>query len=180
MAALQGIAPTPRLFGATNAALSVELNALGEVAFATSTVARERVVALAGAFRPPASTPWTTVGRMAHRFAEDYFDRIHLTPIALSLGNVVSELTREIAVWNAWRTVPQTLTALRLMGDAGSTLTAPAFVTTPMPLRTPDFGFDHACSISVSSGQLVCWGENSDGQLGDGTGFEALPLQVAP
>lgn len=61
-----------------------------------------------------------------------------------------------------------------------ATLTAPALVTTPMPLRTPDFGFDHACSISVSNGRLVCWGENSDGQLGDGTGFEAVPLQVAP
>ena len=133
MAALQGIAPTPRLFGATNAALSVELNALGEGAFAPATYARERLTARAGAFRMPVASRWATQGRLAHRFAEDYFDRIHLTPIALSLGNVVSELTREIAVWNAWRATPQTLTALRLMGDAGSTLTAPAAL--PLSLR---------------------------------------------
>ncbi len=133
MAALQGIAPTPRLFGATNAALSVELNALGEVAFAPATYARERVTARAGAFRMPGASRWASQGRLAHRFADDYFDRIHLTPIALSLGNVVSELTREIAVWNAWRTTPQTLTALRLIGDAGSTLTAPGSL--PLPLR---------------------------------------------
>ena len=133
MAALQGIAPTPRLFGATNAALSVELNALGEGAFAPATYARERLTARAGAFRMPVALRWATQGRLAHRFAEDYFDRIHLTPIALSLGNVVSELTREIAVWNAWRATPQTLTALRLMGDAGSTLTAPAAL--PLSLR---------------------------------------------
>ena len=133
MAALQGIAPTPRLFGATNAALSVELNALGEGAFAPATHARERLVALAGAFRPLASTPWPMTGRMAHRFADDLFDRIHVLPTALSLGNVVSELTREIAVWNAWRATPQTLTALRLIGDAGSTLAAP--VALPMSLR---------------------------------------------
>lgn len=133
MAALQGIAPTPRLFGATNAALSVELNALGEGAFAPATYAREGLTARAGAFRMPGASRWATQGRLAHRFAEDYFDRIHLTPIALSLGNVVSELTREIAVWNAWRATPQTLTALRLMGDAGSTLAAP--VVLPMSLR---------------------------------------------
>lgn len=133
MAALQGIAPTPRSFGAVNPALSIELNALGEVTFATSTYARERFVALAGAFRHPASTPWPTTGRMAHRFAEDFFDRLHVLPTALSLGNVVSELTREIAVWNAWRATSQTLTALRLDGDAGSTLTAPAAL--PLPLR---------------------------------------------
>ncbi|MCC6561239.1 MAG: hypothetical protein IT478_07780, partial [Xanthomonadales bacterium] len=133
MAALIGLAPTPRLFGATNPALSIELNALGEATLAPATYAREHLVAWAGAFRAPASTPWPVTGRLAHRFAEDYFDRIHLTPIALSLGNVVSELTREIAVWNAWRTHPQTLTALRLDGDTGSTLDAP--VALPMTLR---------------------------------------------
>lgn len=133
MAALQGIAPTPRLFGATNAALSVELNALGEGAFAQATYARERLTARPGAFRMPGASRWATQGRLAHGFADDYFDRIHLTPIALSLGNVVSELTREIAVWNAWRATPQTLTALRLIGDAGSTLAAP--VALPMSLR---------------------------------------------
>lgn len=133
MAALQGIAPTPRLFGTTNTALSVELNALGEGAFAQATYARERLTARGGAFRSSDAMRWPATGRLAHRFAEDYFDRIHLTPIALSLGNVVSELTREIAVWNAWRATPQTLTALRLMGDAGSTLAAP--VALPMSLR---------------------------------------------
>ncbi|MBN8214300.1 MAG: hypothetical protein J0M09_15350 [Xanthomonadales bacterium] len=133
MAALQGIAPTPRLFGAINAALSVELNALGEGAFAPATYARERLVARAGAFRAPVALRWPATGRLAHRFAEDLFDRIHVLPTALSLGNVVSELTREIAVWNAWRATPQTLTALRLDGDAGSTLAAP--VALPMSLR---------------------------------------------
>lgn len=133
MAALQGIAPTPRLFGATNAALSAELNALGEVAFAPATYARERLVARGGAFRAPVALRWPATGRIAHRFAEDLFDRLHVLPTALPLGNVVSGLTREITVWNAWRTTPQTLTALRLDGDSGSTLTAP--VALPMSLR---------------------------------------------
>jgi hypothetical protein len=133
MAGLIGLAPTPRAFGATNPMLSIELNALGEGAFAPGTYARERLTAGAGAFRAPEAMRWPATGRLAHRFAEDLFDRVHVLPTALSLGNVVSELTREIAVWNAWRTVPQTLTALRLDGDAGSTLTAPGAL--PLALR---------------------------------------------
>ena len=130
MVALIGIAPTPRLFGATNPMLSIELNALGEGAFVPAAYRRDSLVAGAGAFRHADALRWPATGRLAHRFAGDYFDRIHLTPIAMSLGNVVSELTREVAVWNAWRTLPQTLTALRLDGDAGSTLVASA----PLPL----------------------------------------------
>ena len=133
MAGLIGIAPTPRAFGAINPALSIELNALGEGAFAPAAYRREGIVAWAGVFRAPAALRWPATGRLAHRFAEDLFDRIHVLPTALSLGNVVSELTREVAVWNAWRTIPQTLTGLRLDGDAGSTLAAPAAL--PLALR---------------------------------------------
>ncbi len=133
MAGLIGIAPTPRLFGAINPALSIELNALGEGAFVPAAHRRDSLVAGAGAFRHADGLRWPATGRLAHRFAEDYFDRIHLTPIALALGNVVSELTREVFVWNAWRTAPQTLTALRLEGDAGSTLVAPGVL--PLVLR---------------------------------------------
>ena len=103
MAGLIGIAPTPRAFGAPNPALSAELNALGEGAFAPAAYRRERLNAWAGAFRTADALRWPTTGRLAQRFAEDFFDRIHVLPTALSLGNVVSELTREIAVWNAWR-----------------------------------------------------------------------------
>ena len=133
MAGRIGIAPTPRAFGGSNPALSIELNALGEGTFAPTTHVRERFVAWVGAFRLPAPTPWPMSGRMAQRFAEDFFDRIHVLPTALSLGNVVSELTRDIAIWNAWRTVPQALIALHLDGDAGSTLAASAAL--PLNLR---------------------------------------------
>jgi hypothetical protein len=133
MAALIGIVPTPRLFGASNPALSIDVNALGEVRLDPAAYARERLTARSGVFRHADALRWSVTGRLAHRFAEDYFDRIHLTPIALALGNVVSELTRELAVWNAWRATPQTLTALRLEGDVGSTLVAPGAL--PLVLR---------------------------------------------
>lgn len=130
MAGLIGIAPTPRLFGAANPALSVELDRLGEGAFAPAAYGRERVVAWVSVFRVAGALRWSMSGRMAHRHADDLFDRIHVLPTALSLGNVVSELTREIVVWNAWRDRVQTLATLQLVGDAGSTLTPPA----PLPM----------------------------------------------
>ncbi len=122
MAGIVGIAPTPRLFGADEPALSPELRALTEVAFTPAPYARASLTARAGAFRQAASTPWPATGRMAHRFVDDYYDRIHLTPRALALGNVVSQVVREIAVWNACRTQPATVTALVLDGDAGITI----------------------------------------------------------
>lgn len=122
MAGLIGIAATPRLFGADEPALSPELRALNEVAFAAATYARVSLTAWAGAFRASMSTPWPVIGRLAQRFVDDYYDRIHLTPRALALGNVVSQVVREVAVWNAWRTRPATVTALVLDGDTGMTL----------------------------------------------------------
>ena len=81
MVALIGIAPTPRLFGATNPMLSIELNALGEGAFVPAAYRRDSLVAGAGAFRHADALRWPATGRLAHRFAGDYFDRIHLTPV---------------------------------------------------------------------------------------------------
>ncbi len=122
MAGLIGIAPTPRLFGADEPVLSPELRAFTEGAFVPAAYARERLLAVAGAFRQAASTPWPVIGRLAQRFVDDYYDRIHLTPRTLALGNVVSQVVREVSVWNAWRTQPATVTALVLDGDTGMTL----------------------------------------------------------
>ena len=69
MVALIGIAPTPRLFGATNPMLSIELNALGEGAFVPAAYRRDSLVAGAGAFRHADALRWPATGRLAHRFA---------------------------------------------------------------------------------------------------------------
>ena len=119
MAGLIGIAPTARLFGADEPALSPELRALTEVAFVPAAHARATLTAQVGAFQQAASTPWPATGRMAHRFVDDYYDRIHLTPRHLALGNVVSQVVREVAVWNAWRTRLATVTVLVLDGGDG-------------------------------------------------------------
>jgi hypothetical protein len=135
MAGLLGIAPTSRAFGADVPALSPELRALTDVAFAPAAYARARVCAVAGEFRQATATPWAVNGRMARRFVDDYYDRIHLTPRDLALGHVVSALTREVAVWNAWRTTSATITALVVDGDAGITVAPDVVPVACAPLQ---------------------------------------------
>ncbi len=44
-----------------------------------------------------------------------------------------------------------------------------------------DAGADHTCALYGTSGHLVCWGHNDEGQLGDGTNTDrAVATAVAP
>ena len=58
-------------------------------------------------------------------FFDDWYQRIHVTPAQLAMGNVVSVQTRMIAIWNAWLNTPQTLSAFAEQGADGITITAP-------------------------------------------------------
>ena len=59
----------------------------------------------------------------------DWYDRIHLIPGVLALGNLVSEQQRTIEVWNAWL-VPQRLASVVGVGTDGLTLTEPVAAPT--------------------------------------------------
>lgn len=55
----------------------------------------------------------------------DWYDRIHITPGAVDLGNVVSQQTQNVVVWNAY-TTPKTLASITATEAEGITLTEPA------------------------------------------------------
>ncbi len=59
----------------------------------------------------------------------DWYDRIHLIPGTLALGNLVQAQERTIEVWNAWH-IPQRLSALDGVGTDGLVLTEPAAAPT--------------------------------------------------
>ncbi|QWP77480.1 hypothetical protein J5226_03485 [Lysobacter sp. K5869] len=70
-------------------------------------------------------------GVMQPLFGDDFFDRIHVEPRVLNLGNVSSVQRRAVWVWNAFRSQALTLTEATLSGGEGIVLTAPG--APPLP-----------------------------------------------
>ncbi|ULU26588.1 hypothetical protein [Dyella terrae] len=64
-------------------------------------------------------------GEQSPSFFGDWYNRIHITPALLALGNVVSLQTRSIAVWNAWLDRPQTLATVTTQGADGVAIVPP-------------------------------------------------------
>lgn len=48
-------------------------------------------------------TPITLPGTRLQAFAGDFYDRIHITTRLLDLGNMISDQTSQITIWNAYR-----------------------------------------------------------------------------
>jgi len=44
-------------------------------------------------------------------------------------------------------------------------------------VRTLEAGATQICAIT-DSGKLLCWGEDSDGEMGDGTAWRVSPVRV--
>lgn len=59
-----------------------------------------------------------------HRYFDDYYNRIHMLPSHIDLGNLISERVFQIEVWNAYFTA-QNLAAINPINDTGLLLTAP-------------------------------------------------------
>lgn len=74
----------------------------------------------------PAAHPRSLVGLRARGYGDDYYQRVHVRPAHLALGNLSSNQVRSIEVWNAWRAASQTLDAVTIDDAAGISLTAPA------------------------------------------------------
>lgn len=67
----------------------------------------------------------TRAGVLAYQFNFlDFYNRIHVTPTSINLGNVVSVQERNISVWNAFFT-PQELNQIVELGMDGVTLSDP-------------------------------------------------------
>lgn len=55
-------------------------------------------------------------GLIAHSFVQDWYNRIHVRPTTLSLGNVASTQVTTVEVWNAYF-IPETLSAINGLQD---------------------------------------------------------------
>lgn len=57
-------------------------------------------------------------GAAAPNFGADWYDRVHVIPGEIALGNVISNVTRDVEVWNAWST-SKTLSSIAASGTTG-------------------------------------------------------------
>ncbi|PHR68509.1 hypothetical protein [Alcanivorax sp.] len=74
--------------------------------------------------QPVAENPRTPPARRLVRFLDDYYFRIHVTPPALDVGNVVSAQTHPVRIWNAYLE-PRTLNDLAADNAEGIQLAGP-------------------------------------------------------
>ncbi len=77
-------------------------------------------------------------GAMSPAFGADWYDRVHVIPGRLDLGNVISNITRQIEVWNAWGSA-KTLSFIAASGTTGgitlSGQSAPPLIFGPLQSR---------------------------------------------
>lgn len=75
---------------------------------------------------PTSVSHFSLSGSLAPSFAlQDWYNRIHISQGLLALGNVVSNVTQTIRVWNAWLDRTQTLNTFTTVGGDGITVTSP-------------------------------------------------------
>lgn len=87
---------------------------------------------------PVSTTPLPRVGFVAHSYFDDYYNRIHVVPRVLDIGNLLSVQTRQAVVWNAYLT-SQALASIdedETVGLTESGITAPS---TFAPLQESTF-----------------------------------------
>ncbi len=108
----------------------------------------------------------------------DWYDRIHILPASIALGNLVSTQTRTVAVWNAWRNTAQMLLAINASSAEGIAMSGQAapvlafgalqerdwqIAITPSGPPTIDallqwiFGNGTTVGLSVTGGRVVLW-----------------------
>jgi hypothetical protein len=80
--------------------------------------------------QPVSENPVVKPGYLMGMFGQlDFYDRMHVIPGTLALGNLLSSQVRQVEVWNAYR-VPVTLIGVEESNADGITLTQPS--VTPM------------------------------------------------
>jgi hypothetical protein len=125
MAGILGVLTAAALSGEVNPALSIELAQQTEAVYAPAFYDPAPVAsATFTGYRLAAGNGYGIAGTAARAFSADFYNRIHVVPREIALGNVVTAQTREIALWNAYDT-PVTLGAVSVANGDGIEATGP-------------------------------------------------------
>lgn len=83
---------------------------------------------------PVSTTPVSRSGSIARSYFDDYYNRIHVVPRVLDIGNLLSVQTRQTEVWNAYFS-SQALASIAESGTTGLTESGIVSPTTFAPLE---------------------------------------------
>jgi len=84
-----------------------------------------------GAIGASSNAPLVWAGAKAQAFVDDFYERVHVVPNRIDLGNLINPQTRNIEVWNAFIGSSKTLTQILTTNASGTTLTPPTGGTPP-------------------------------------------------
>lgn len=125
---------------------------------------------------PVSTVPRQLTGQRGGAYLDDYYFRIHLTPQEIALGNIVSEQSMPIWVWNAWLD-PRMLNSIDGLSEGVAIAGQPEPPLGYMPLQereyqlsvTPDgvptldtrlyWNFDNgeAPALRLTANRIVAW-----------------------
>lgn len=83
---------------------------------------------------PVSTTPLVRPGSIATSYFDDFYNRVHVAPSKLDIGNLLSVQTRQASVWNAYFT-SKALSAITETGTTGLTESGIVAPTTISPLE---------------------------------------------
>lgn len=107
---------------------------------------------------PGAGASRAIVGQRVGSYLLDYYYRVHLTPLSIALGNLVSAQQRPVRVWNAWPSRSVTVTEVQADPDSGITLSGQADPPLDlMPLQELTWQINIANTGAASIDTRVNW-----------------------
>ncbi|KAF1009054.1 MAG: hypothetical protein GAK28_00687 [Luteibacter sp.] len=75
---------------------------------------------------PVSAAPRALTSVPVSHYLTDYYDRVHVAPAVLDVGNLATTQTRSLYVWNAWRDRPLTLRQVDAQNADGIDIAAPS------------------------------------------------------
>ena len=109
---------------------SGELNEYTEVEYNPTVYELKNTIQLAGVYndwREHVSNRWQIKGELAPSFFQDYYFRIHCTPLSIDFGTISSDQQRQFYIWNAYPYNQVNLYEILISDSSGLTITGQSF-----------------------------------------------------
>lgn len=83
----------------------------------------------------------TLAGHATRAFSDEWFERVHILPSRIDVGNLVAQQTRAVEVWNAYRSAARTLSGVAGFDVDGVSI-SPAAAATFAPLESRTYNVE--------------------------------------